>query len=162
MESAFMSEKFLLLVRAIERDLQAIDQLYAAIGEPALTAQTDEETLIVLAYRLHNLYNAYENIFQNIAATFENHVDDSAHWHSQLLYRMTLEMLPLRPAVIDKSAFTALDELRRFRHLFRYAYDIDLDVDRLKLVLTRALQLKTMYLAQFEQFLTFVRRLGAD
>ena len=157
-----MSEKFLLLARSIERDVQAIDQLYAAIGEPALTPQTDQETLIVLAYRLHNLYNAYENIFQNIAATFENHLDDSAHWHSQLLTRMTLDVLPLRPAVIDKPAFTALDELRRFRHLFRYAYDVQLDVDRLKLVLTRALQLKTIYRPQFETFLTFVRRLGAD
>ena len=58
-----MSEKFLVLARALERDLQAIERIYQAIGEPVLTDRTNEEALIVLAYRLHNLYNAFENIF---------------------------------------------------------------------------------------------------
>lgn len=50
-----MRERFLLLERSTQHDLQAIEQLYNAIGTPTLTDETDEEELIVLAYRLHNL-----------------------------------------------------------------------------------------------------------
>lgn len=157
-----MSEKFLVLERSIQRDLQAIERIYNSIGSPSLSNEHDEEFLIVLAYRLHNLYNAFENIFQNIAATFENHLDDSAHWHAQLLQRMCLDMTPARPAVIDKTTYDALDELRRFRHLFRYAYDVELDIQRLQLVVSKALQLKVVYRSQIEHFLGFLRALQTD
>ena len=157
-----MNEKFLLLERSIQKDLEAIERLFAAIGTEDLADDASEEALIVLAYRLHNLYNAFENIFQNIAATFENTLDDSARWHAQLLERMRLDAMPIRPAVIDDTAYDALDELRRFRHLFRYAYDMELDPQRLRLVLTKALQLKAIYRPQFERFLEFLRALQAD
>jgi hypothetical protein len=84
-----MREKFLLLERSIWHDLQAIEQLYRAIGTPTLTDEAGEEALIVLAYRLHNLYNAFENIFQNIAATFENTLDDT------VITRFLSEICPL-------------------------------------------------------------------
>lgn len=77
-----------------------------------------QELLIAQAYRLHNIYNACENMFRNIATVFENR--DA--WHSELLQRMTLDLLPLRPAVIDDLAYEKLDELRRFRYFFRTAY----------------------------------------
>jgi hypothetical protein len=157
-----MNEKFLLLTRAIQHDLQAIEKTYDLMGTPNLTDESGEEKFIVLAYRLHGLYNAFENIFQNIAATFENSLDDSAHWHSQLLQRMCLDMMPVRPAVINDTTYDLLDELRRFRHLFRYAYDIELDGQRLQLVLSKALQLKLVYHAQIEQFLGFLRGLQTE
>ena len=47
--------------------------------------------MIVIAYRLHSLYIAFENIFRNIAASFENHLDQ-AGWHRQLLQRMRLDL----------------------------------------------------------------------
>jgi len=71
-------------------------------------------------------YNTFENIFRNVAAVFENSVDDVERWRVRLLERMRLDVLPLRPAVIDDAAYDALDELRRFRHLFRHAYSVKL------------------------------------
>jgi hypothetical protein len=73
-----MREKFLLLERSIQHDLQAIEQLYDAIGTPTLTDEAGE------------------------------------------------------------------DELGRFRHMFRYAYDVELDPQRLRLVLSKALQPKVI------------------
>jgi hypothetical protein len=157
-----MNERFLLLERSIEHDLQAVERLYEAIGSPTLSDEAGEEASIVLAYRLHNLYNAFENIFQHIAAAFENTLDDSARWRAQLLQRMRLDVMPLRRAVIDDTAYEALDELRRFRHLFRYAYDVELDPQRLRLVVSKALQLKAIYRPQIESFLEFLRALQAD
>jgi len=134
-----MREKFLLLERSIQHDWMTIERLYTEIGTPTLNADATEETLIVVAYRLHNLYNAFENIFRNIAAAFENQLDEASGWHSPLLQRMCLDLMPVRPAVIDAAAYAALDELRRFRHVFRSAYGVDLDAARLRLVLDKAL-----------------------
>jgi len=72
---------------------------------------------------------------------------------------MRLDIMPVRPAVIDGEAYDALDELRRFRHVFRYAYDMNLDPQRLRLVLSKARQLKAIYRSQLEEFLEFLRSL---
>lgn len=87
---------------------------------------------------------------------------DCTPWHAQLLQRMRLDLMPVRPAVIDETAYDALDELRRFRHLFRHAYDVELDPQRLRLVLHKAMHLHGVYRPQFEHFLAFVRTLWSD
>lgn len=155
-----MDEKVLLLESSIRRDMEAIAAIYEEIMRRPGVADADEDTLIVIAYHLHNLYNAFENIFLNIAALFENTADDIARWHSRLLERMRLNLMPLRPAVIDDVAYDALDELRRFRHLFRHAYGIRLDRARLKLVWDKALTLQKVYPALLERFIAFLRTLA--
>lgn len=154
-----MNEKYLLLERSIQRDLDAIKGIYDRLEGEAPVEDATQDELIVIGYHLHGLYNAFENIFQNVAATFENELDDSARWHAQLLERMRLDVMPVRPALVDDDAYDTLDELRRFRHVFRYGYDIELDSDRLRLVLDKALELKGLYRTRVEGFLKFLRRL---
>lgn len=160
-----MNEKALLLSSNIQEDLEAIEQIYLALDRHELPidhlTDEDEDELILIAYRLHNLYSAFENIFLNIARAFENQIDIAGRWHTQLLERMRLDLLPLRPRVIDKPTHRALDELLRFRHLFRHAYTDQLDPDRLRLVLQQAKQLRKIYRPQLEAFLEFVRQLDA-
>jgi hypothetical protein len=153
-----MQQKAIILERTIQNDLATINEIYAKINGRTLDS-ADENSLIVLAYRLHSLYSAFENIFHQVAKTFENHLDDQAGWHSQLLQRMQLDLTPIRPAVIDETAYESLDELRRFRHLFRSAYGVDLDPQRLQLVLDKALKLRTVYPQQIETFLEFLQTL---
>ena len=150
-----MNEKFLVLERNIQRDLEAIADLYEALGSPDLTETSPQEELIVVSYRLHSLYTALENIFRNIANAFENQVSQES-WHREVLQRMRLDLTPLRPAVIDAEAYEKLDELRRFRHVFRTMYGLDLDPLRLQVVLRRALELKPLYRGQIERFLAFL------
>ncbi len=154
-----MNDKFLVLKGHIRRDMQAIQQIYDELAQRPLELETKQDTLIVIAYHLHNLYNAFENIFKNIAITFENSVDSSAGWHSQLLERMQLDLLPLRPAVIDQTAVPALDELRRFRHVFRHAYLLRLEARRLQLVWESAINLRMWYTPQLEKFIQFLDNL---
>jgi uncharacterized protein YutE (UPF0331/DUF86 family) len=155
-----MNGKVLLLIQNIRRDMDAIADIYDRLEQYTLTDETEEDVLIVMAYHLHNLYNAFENIFQNVAAVFEHDVADTERWHARLLEHMRLDIMPLRPAVIDDEAYKALDELRRFRHLFRHAYAIDLDPQRLALVLRKALELKTVYRDQLEAFVAFLQALS--
>ncbi|CAN5723207.1 hypothetical protein BH10CHL1_BH10CHL1_34230 [soil metagenome] len=159
-----MNEKAIVLISSIRRDLGAIDRMYQALAdhitESGSLVGMDEDTLIVVAYYLHHLYNAFENIFQNVAILFENSVDEKGRWHAQLLERMNLDLLPLRPQVIDDIAYSALNELRRFRHVFRHAYSIEFDVDRLTLVLRKALILKGIYRQQLESFQAFLQQMA--
>jgi hypothetical protein len=151
-----MKEKHLVLDRRVREDLESIDRLYEALGSPDLTESSPQEDLIVVAYRLHSIYTAIENIFRNIANAFENQVSQES-WHREVLQRMRLDLTPLRPAVIDAEAYEKLDELRRFRHVFRTMYGLDLDPLRLQVVLRRALELKPLYRNQVERFLTFLQ-----
>ena len=151
-----MREKYLVLDRNVRDDLEKIAGLYEALGSPELKDSAPQEELIVVSYRLHSLYTALENIFRNIARAFENQVSQES-WHREILQRMRLDLTPLRPAVIDAEAYEKLDELRRFRHVFRTMYGLDLDPLRLRVVLQRALELKPLYHPQIERFLEFLR-----
>lgn len=154
-----MREKSIALEQSIRSDLRAIEKIFEALGAPVLEESMSLEALIVLGYHLHNLYNAFENIFRNIATVFENHLDQRAGWHDQLLRRMCLEMPTIRPAVIDDSLYEKLDELRRFRHLFRTAYGVELDPLRMNVAVQKALALRPIYPARVESFLDFLKSL---
>jgi uncharacterized protein YutE (UPF0331/DUF86 family) len=152
-----MNGKTIFLMSAIREDLAVIDEIYTKLEKNLQQADKNGDALIVRAYYLHSLYTAFENIFQNVATVFENSIDEAGRWHAQLLERMKLDMMPIRPAVLDQQAYHALDELRRFRHMFRHAYAVQLDPDRLDLVLQRALQLRSLYRQQIERFLDYVQ-----
>lgn len=149
-----MGEEHLVLDRRIRKDLA---KLWSELGsvEPA-ALETSKKEVVFVGYRLHNLYSAVENIFRNIAKAFGNHLDTRSGWHADLLDRMRLDLAPLRPAVIDDESFDQLDELRRFRHVFRAAYSIDLDPERMAFVLRKALALRESLPGQIEGFLSFL------
>lgn len=157
-----MDDKIFVLIGSIRADLKTIARIYEELERHPLTEDANRDRLIIVAYYLHNLYNAFENIFLNIATAFENSMDDVQRWHTQLLERMRLDVMPLRPHVIDDKAYDALDELRRFRHVFRHAYGLQLDAARLQLVVNKALVLKSIYADQLERFITFLEQLAAE
>ena len=101
-----------------------------------------------------------ENLFTRIAANFGNHIDDSTQWHALLLKRMSVEIPDVRPAVISQNTYLMLDELRRFRHLFRNAYVLTFDADKLRLVVRDAVRLETSYPDDIALFQTFLDSLA--
>ena len=154
-----MREKILALKADIGADLQAIEQIYATLARQGDAIASDEQAIVV-GYYLHNLYNAFESIFQSIAEAFENDIADKSRWHSLLLRRMTLDIEGIRPRLLSDEAYQCLDELRRFRHLFRSMYASSLDVERLKLVLNKARRLETLYRTDIDRFLNYLDQLG--
>ncbi len=155
-----MAEEYLVLDRRIRKDLEVLDKLWAELASVQLDSlETDRRDVIFVGYQLHNLYNAVENIFRNIATTFGNHLSDQSGWHADLLDRMRLDLTPLRPPVVDDTTFAQLDELRRFRHVFRAAYSINLDTERMAIVQRKALDLRERLPRQIEEFLAFLNDL---
>ncbi len=154
-----MSESTKLLQAEIAADEQAIARLYELLAKVWDTLESPEQT-IVASYYLHNLYMAFEHIFERVAETFENQIADKSQWHAQLLRRMTLDVPGMRPRLISDEAQECLDELRRFRHVFRSAYTVSLDKERLNLVVQRAKRLKALYATEFAEFKKFLEQLG--
>lgn len=153
-----MSAQIRTLKAEIEADLQAISEIYLLLDR-LQGLPSDEDRQIVVAYYLHNLYCAFESIFQRIAATFENQISDRATWHAELLRRMTLNIEGIRPPVLGPDSYEGLDELRRFRHLFRSAYRVHFDPDRLALVLKKARAVQNTYQEDIGRFVAFLDEL---
>ncbi len=93
---------------------------------------SSKENTSHLAYLLHNLYGALEDAFLEIARTFENCIEDPSRYHRELLNRMQLDVPGIRPKLLSGESRIVLDELRGFRHVFRHAYDYELDPDKVK------------------------------
>ena len=153
-----MNEQIRLLQAEIRENLDAIADTYTRL-QTISHREIDEETAILLAYHLHVIYGLFENMFTRIAANFGNHVEDSAQWHALLLKRMTLDIPEVRPRVIQEETFLCLDELRRFRHLFRNAYLLRFDPQRLQLLLQDAWKLQETYPQDLNSFLQFLESL---
>lgn len=149
-----MTPKAALLKANIDADLAEIEKIYEFLAH-YYTIDTLEQAILA-GYYLNNLYSAFENICLNIAQTFEHQIDDRSRWHAALLKRMTLDIESIRPKLLSPATYNALDELRRFRHIFRNAYTLELDPQRLQLVLYHAQQLQQYYPADLAQFKAFL------
>ena len=116
--------------RVLEADLTGRRRDVIRIGdrirERQLTFADSSESIDSMSYQLHNLYSAFEQMFEEVARSFENRVDEG-RYHTDLLRRMQLRIEGVRPALLSEETAGALDELRRFRHLFRHAYTAELD-----------------------------------
>ena len=144
-------ERLSTLKAAIEAQLGEIDRVYERI-EKRRTGQ-GPAYIESLAYQLHNLYCAYEDLFKIVAEYFENQIEDETRWHQELLWRMTLSIEGVRPALLSRESFRLLDSLRAFRHFFRHAYTYELDPRKVRLVLEDALAVRKKILDDVHRFL---------
>jgi len=140
-----------LLKAEIQARVKEIDNIYAKLedrkGRRGIVA------IESLAYQLHNLYCAFEDLFKIIAVSFENNIEDKTRYHAELLKRMALTIEGVRPAFLSKQSLVLLDSLRSFRHFFRHAYSYDLDERKVRIVLEDAAKLRELYVRDVEGFL---------
>jgi hypothetical protein len=122
-------ENLSILVGYLDNQKSVIQRLMA---EVAVTHPDSREKVSHLGYMLHNLYGALEDLFQEVARTFENRLEDPSRYHRELLKRMALEIPGIRPALLSPGAHALLNELRGFRHVFRHAYDYELTGEKLE------------------------------
>jgi hypothetical protein len=106
------------LEHVVQRALRAWSQAQASPGEQAY--------LDSVALNLHGFYSGVERLFELIARHVDRTVPASAAWHRDLLQQMARDLADVRPAVIAHDSAPALDEFRRFRHLVRNVYTMNL------------------------------------
>ncbi|RLF00078.1 MAG: hypothetical protein DRJ63_03550 [Thermoprotei archaeon] len=150
-----MEARLAVLLAEIDHQWNYILKIYDSIEEKLKRLKRDkdnEDLRDSLAYRLHNLYCAYEDLFKIIAKFFENRIEDPSRYHIELLRRMLIEIKGIRPNLISEKTYVYLNELRGFRHVFRHAYAVGLDVDRIISLAEKALILKQLFEEDLKSF----------
>jgi len=148
-------ERLSLLEAAVAAQTKEIERIFAKIEERR--HGEGEANLESLAYQLHNLCCAFEDLFKIIADFFENRIEDRVRYHRELLWRMKLSIEGVRPALLSEESYKLLDSLRAFRHFFRHAYSYELDPKKVALVVEDALKLRGLYQPEIDRFLAQLR-----
>jgi hypothetical protein len=124
----------------------------------AMSEEKDEYLYAALGYTLHNLYNAFEGYFFRIAKFFENNIAEPT-WHRGLLERMTLNIEGVRPALIDMAMSQRIEELLKFRHVFRNIYKSPLVPAKVEFANQAAQHLSDDFREYHLHFLDFLQEL---
>jgi uncharacterized protein YutE (UPF0331/DUF86 family) len=146
-------------IRVFLADLEAqyneIEKIAVSMEEKASLLRekmTDEDLTNSLAYKLHNLYSAYEDMFKLIVSFFENQIEGVAKYHIDLLKRMLVRIEGIRPSLLSCESFKILDELRGFRHLFRHAYGYCLESEKVMRISDESIRLFPIFKRDFNAF----------
>ena len=118
---------FVLFEAELREHYNTVQQIYERINSRQSTFKNTSEGVDSMAYQIHNLYGAYEELFETAANFFENQIE-GARYHADLLRRMKIRIEGMRPNLLSESTYRLLDELRRFRHFFRHAYGVELQI----------------------------------
>lgn len=150
--------KLAVLQADIEGQMALIEEVHATLEERAADLQPGNEMqLESVAYQLHNLYNAIEDLFKIVADHFENQIAETPRWHTELLRRMREEIPGVRPALISRESYTLLNGLRGFRHFFRHAYGVPIEYAQLQINLEKARRLRPLLQQDVTRFLQQLR-----
>lgn len=104
------------------------------------------------AHHLARMFNVIEQLALRVARLFENNIAEDKGWHAELIRRMTLVVEGVRPALFSPAMVQPLRELRGFRHVWTHAYDLELDPDKLNLLLKYAGQVTPLLPELCERF----------
>ncbi len=142
-------DKYAILLGYFEKQHRIIEKLKNEITPLDLAIW---ENGYVFAMKAQQLFTALEDLFKQIAKSFENHIEDLGNFHRELLVRMNTEIPGIRPAVIQQRTFIFLDKLRAFRHFIRHAYDVELDQKQLMDIQSLIKNDCTLVFADLNQF----------
>jgi hypothetical protein len=139
--------------------LDRISEFYDRFHRQPGGADRSVENAIIVSDVMVSFYTCLETAFQRISQFFENALDD-ARWREQLLRAMTWTVPEVRERVISNATFSALSELRRFRHFKRYYFSFDYDWDRLELVRSKYLACRVPVRRELAAYSDYLQRLA--
>jgi uncharacterized protein YutE (UPF0331/DUF86 family) len=143
-----------LLKLDIQVQMEMITNTYRRLEQRAEKLEASNPVCLEsIAYQIHNLYNAIEDLLKIVANHFENNLSSNPQWHSLLLQRMKQEISSVRPALISDRTFSLLNGLRGFRHFFRHAYGVDIEYEQLQINLDKSLRLLPLLTEDVNNFL---------
>ena len=152
-------EKYAILLGYFDKQLIFVKRLY---DEVIIIDVSQYEKRFVFAMRVQQFYTALEDLFKQIAKSFENHIENMSNFHKELLTRMNTEVPQIRPAVISNKSMLLLDKIRAFRHFIRHAYDCELDEHELVLIQKKLKEEYPLVESDLKKFRSFVLSLSRD
>jgi hypothetical protein len=123
------SDRFLFLKAEIEKELDNIQKLRNEIKSvQGLDSILSKRAIGSI---LHDFYNGCERIFKAITFDVNGGFDLSEKWHKALLFKATIHVKDVRPAIISEELAAELDDYLSFRHVFRNIYGFELKGERI-------------------------------
>lgn len=132
------------LIKSIQQETSSLDELCSQINLFInKVEQADEESKIFYKRAagsiLHDFYTGIEKIFREIGIRMDKSLPKGENWHIELLKSMATPQKK-RNTVISQELMEKLKEYLGFRHLFRNIYGMELEWDKLKILLTKIRQ----------------------
>ena len=150
-------EQYAILLGYFDKQSLLIERLYTEIISVDVT---NYDKRFLFALRTQQFYTAIEDLFKQIAKSFENHIDSMSNFHKEMLIRMNTEVPKIRPAVISKQSLVLLDKVRAFRHFIRHAYDCELDEKELQMIQHKLIEEYSHVQKDLQNFRTYVKKLA--
>jgi hypothetical protein len=153
------------LAEDISAELDRLRRLAAdiAVVQAEIEQDPDHARLFYenLALKLHNFYNGCERIFRTVVSELNGTAPEGFDWHRRLLERMGKEWEG-RPALLSADTVDELREYLAFRHVVRNIYGFELDVARVKRLLSRYPAVQGHVEADVERFIAWLRALADE
>ncbi len=130
-----MSKIYSQLVERIRNEVSTLDNVVHRVNNTwtKFVEHPEEDAYLdAVALNLHSFYSGLERLFELIARHVDEIIPEGKHWHQKLLSQMATDLRPTRPSVISGESAKALDEYRRFRHLVRNVYTLNLVPERME------------------------------
>jgi len=151
------------VVERIRDELETLEQIVArALDAWSRVRRMPGEQAYVdsVALNLHGVYSGVERLFELIARHVDGRLPGGVTWHRELLKQMARDLPGVRPAVIGEDSAEALDELRRFRHLVRNVYTVNLAPEKMAGLLSGLPVLWSKLRAELLAFADFLEHLA--
>ncbi len=127
------SRQFTTLASEIQGQWRCIERVSARLKARVHKGLDTPSQLDSAAYQIHNLYCSIEGLLKLIDHAFEKQINSNVDgWDRILLLRMTQPVEGIRPAFLSEESFDLLNKLKSFRHIFRHAYETEIELSQLQ------------------------------
>lgn len=150
--------KYLALKSRIEDEMKSIENTISTINKVFEQMEGVSDIIVApaLASYVADFYTGCERISERVAVYLDGGLPTSKDWHFELLKQVAEPGGNNRPPLWSGALLLELDEYRKFRHLERHIYKIELKPER---VITLAENVESVFnkiklaVARFEQWL---------
>jgi len=145
------------LTAELNAQFRLIERVYQRLSDRVSQGLETQAQLDSIAYQIHNLYCAVEDLLKLVANAFENRIGAGSEWHRTLLLRLSQPVQGVRPAFLSEDSFDVLNRLRGFRHFVRHGYGAEIEINQLRTNLELANRLQSLLTQDLQHFLEQIR-----
>lgn len=149
-------ERVAALTAEMKGQLRLINRVWERLQRRIEDGLDTPAQLDSVAYQVHNLYCAAEDLLKLVAQAFENQVGTRGEWHRTLLLRLSQPVEGIRPALLSEETFVVMNSLRGFRHFVRHGYGAEIEISQLSVNVQLALRLPEQLAQDVERFITLL------
>lgn len=126
------TNKYLALKTHIEDEMIALERSVQTLIKLLAQAETIPEIALTpaLASYMADFYSGCERICERVAVALDGGLPGGENWHEQLLRQLADSDSDNHPPLWGSSLLLELDKYRKFRHLARHTYNVELKAQR--------------------------------